>query len=82
MFAYILPTLVCGSCGYPLLNVDKQPYNVAKKKGVAQLICRHRECAEYDKPMECDLPQVELRATQDREILAQLEPPRLVVLNS
>lgn len=79
MFAYTVYMPMCGSCGVPLLQVDKQPYNPVKKKGIVQVICAHRECSDYDKPMEFDLPKVELRPTNDAHILEQVEKPRLLV---
>lgn len=81
MFAYALPSLVCGSCGYPLLCVNPQGWKAPKANGVVQMICAHRECADYDKPMEFDLPKIELRPTTSPEILAEVnkKAPLLVL---
>ena len=84
MFCYVAPVMICGSCGYSLVCVDEQPYNAAKKKGRVQVICRHRECGDYDKPMEFDLPTIELSPTTDERVLAAMmdRGPNLVFLNS
>lgn len=79
MFTYVAPVMICGSCGHSLICVDKQPYNAAKQKGIVQVICPHRECSDYDKPMEFDLPKIELRPTADKRILDVVEKPRLIV---
>jgi len=81
MIAYYLVPAICGSCGSPMLCVDKLPYNAHKKRGVVQVICAHRECPDYDKPMEFDLPQVELRPTTDKRILEMADAPRIAILN-
>lgn len=83
MIAYSIPMAVCGGCGYPLMHVDPhRAFNAATKKGVMQVICAHRECPNYDKPMEFDMPQIELRPTTDPKILAEVDAPRLIHLNS
>lgn len=64
-----------------MLPIGAKPFNCAKAKGVVQLICTHRECSDYDKPMEMDLPTVELRSTTDAKILAEVPKPKLVLLN-
>lgn len=79
MFAYALVTPVCGSCGMLLLNVTQKKTIVASQ-GVVQVICRHRECPDYDKPMEFDIPVIELRPTRDKDILKEIGPT-LVVSN-
>lgn len=71
MNAYLLPAIVlCGSCGNRLLPVDKTA-NPVRNNGVIQVICPHAECADYDRPMEFDLPCVELRPTSDAAILSE-----------
>lgn len=80
MYMFALPGLVCGSCGCMLMHCDKEPYNAARKNGVVQVICAHRECLDYDKPMEFDLPRIELRPTTAPEILSELPAPKLVVM--
>lgn len=62
--------MLCGSCGNRLLPVDKTA-NPVRSKGIIQVICPHAECADYDKPVEFDLPSVELRPTSDPQIQAE-----------
>lgn len=77
VIALLLPaTILCGSCGNRLLV-----HKIAKTTGVAQVICVHRECAEYDLPMEFELPVAHLRPTTDPATLAEVEPPRIAILN-
>lgn len=80
MYMFALPGLICGSCGFSLMHCDKEPYNAARKNGVVQVICPHRECPDYDKPMEFDLPRIELRPTTDKRILGEVDPPKLVIV--
>ena len=81
MFAYLVPIPICGACGHELLHIDDAGYNAARKKGIVQVICRHQECANYDKPLEFNLPTEELRPTTDPKIIAQIPAPKLVIMN-